>query len=334
MTPLPTLGVVGTLVWDRIVLLDGSPASEDWGGIAYSLAALAAAAEGWRIRPIVRVGADRAAEADRFLSSIPNVDGSAIRVVPETNNTVELRYTDEADRVERLTGGVGSWDVGPLLNAALGCDALYVNFISGFEATLPTMRELRAHFTGPMHGDLHSLFLGLEDDGTRVPQPLSEVESWTGCFEVVQFNEAEFASVRDGRDADAVEEAVLRGRPEVLLVTLGSRGCRYAADRQGRWIAAADRFSEPATHGSVAPVVRGTVQGDIVAGMVDPTGCGDVWGATAFARMLMGSELQAALGAANRAAAISAAGRGTRDLANRLRSDSDGATSRGSGGEE
>lgn len=331
------VGVVGTLVWDTIHQRDGRPEpAHEWGGIAYALAAMSASIpDGWQVVPLIKVGRDLGESALRFLRGLPRVElDTGVRIVQEPNNRVELRYLDRERRTEHLSGGVPPWSWPELSPLARSCDALYVNFISGFEATLPTMRELRAHFTGPMHGDLHSLFLGLEDDGTRVPQPLSEVESWTGCFEVVQFNEAEFASVRDGRDADAVEEAVLRGRPEVLLVTLGSRGCRYAADRQGRWIAAADRFSEPATHGSVAPVVRGTVQGDIVAGMVDPTGCGDVWGATAFARMLMGSELQAALGAANRAAAISAAGRGTRDLANRLRSDSDGATSRGSGGEE
>ncbi len=38
-----TLGVVGTLVWDRIVDRDGlAEPVEEWGGIGYALAALSA----------------------------------------------------------------------------------------------------------------------------------------------------------------------------------------------------------------------------------------------------------------------------------------------------
>ena len=36
---MPRLGVVGTLVWDTIHGPDGGDPVEDWGGIAYSLAA-------------------------------------------------------------------------------------------------------------------------------------------------------------------------------------------------------------------------------------------------------------------------------------------------------
>ena len=42
MTPERTLGVIGTLVWDRILDRDGrSEPVEEWGGIGYALAALA-----------------------------------------------------------------------------------------------------------------------------------------------------------------------------------------------------------------------------------------------------------------------------------------------------
>ena len=41
---MPRLGVVGTLVWDTIHGPDGGEAVNDWGGIAYSLAAWSAVA--------------------------------------------------------------------------------------------------------------------------------------------------------------------------------------------------------------------------------------------------------------------------------------------------
>ena len=51
----------------------------------------------------------------------------------------------------------------------------------------------------------------------------------------------------------------------------------------------------------------------------DPTGCGDVWGATYFSRLLAGDNLDAAILAAHRAAARNVAHRGATGLANHLR---------------
>ena len=57
-----------------------------------------------------------------------------------------------------------------------GLDALLVNFISGFEMSLGTAQLLRRGFGGPIYADLHSLFLGMQADGLRVPQPLPELQ--------------------------------------------------------------------------------------------------------------------------------------------------------------
>jgi len=55
------------------------------------------------------------------------------------------------------------------------------------------------------------------------------------------------------------------------------------------------------------------------ARVVDPTGCGDVWGATHFSRLLAGDTLGDAMRAANRAAARNVEHRGASGLANHLR---------------
>jgi sugar/nucleoside kinase (ribokinase family) len=51
----------------------------------------------------------------------------------------------------------------------------------------------------------------------------------------------------------------------------------------------------------------------------DPTGCGDVWGATYFSRLLAGDNLGDAILAAHRAAARNVGHRGATGLANHLR---------------
>ena len=58
-----------------------------------------------------------------------------------------------------------------------------------------------------------------------------------------------------------------------------------------------------------------------VAGEGDPTGCGDVWGATYFARLLAGDMLGDATSAAMRAAARNVDHRGATGLASYLRGE-------------
>lgn len=175
------LGVVGTLVWDRILDRDGREVPvEEWGGIAYALSALRASLpHGWTILPILKVGRDLAEEAFRFLREIPDVDVSAVVVVPESNNRVELRYTSDARRTERLSGGVQAWTWPELALPAEMCDALYVNFISGMEMELPTARALRTGYPGPVYADLHSLSWGSTGTACAFPAPCRD--GVTGC---------------------------------------------------------------------------------------------------------------------------------------------------------
>ena len=310
-----TLGVVGTMVWDRIFDRDGHGTPvEEWGGIAYALSALGAALpESWGILPIVKVGRDLTEDAFRFLREIPGVDVSAVQVVPEPNNRVELRYANTERRTERLSGGVPAWTWPELAPPLDLCDALYVNFISGMEMELPTARALRAGYAGPTYADLHSLFLGITADGLRVPRSLAGWGDWLRCFDGVQMNEDEFEllGLASG-DAWQVTAEALGPDLKLLTVTLGPRGAAY--------VAASDLASDPFLWRRTSELPRaGTVrsgrvgpQGPPRAG--DPTGCGDVWGATFFARLLAGDGPEGAMAEANRLASRNVEHRGARGL--------------------
>src|SRR5206468_1370289 len=88
-------------------------------------------------------------------------------------------------------------------------DALYVNFISGYELSVETAQLLRRGFPRFVYADLHSLFLGKEADGTRVPQPLPDASTWFGCFDTVQLNEEELEQL--GADPFLVAAGALAG---------------------------------------------------------------------------------------------------------------------------
>jgi sugar/nucleoside kinase (ribokinase family) len=180
---------------------------------------------------------------------------------------------------------------------------------------LGTAAALRQGFRGPIYADLHSLFLGMQHDGMRVRRPLPDAPSWFGCFDMVQLNEDEMRELSPdplALSADAISAGV-----GLLVVTLGARGAAYveAPGFDGR--------SGPHARGAGAST--GTVRSALVEAefveAVDPTGCGDVFGATAFSRLLAGDDVETALRHANRMAGRNAAFRGATGLADHLRGE-------------
>lgn len=296
------LGVLGTMVWDTIHGRDpAQPVVEEWGGIAYSLAALdASLGDDWEIVPLIKVGRDLAPQAGAFWRSVERrMTGSRFIEVPQPNNRVTLRYVSAERRCEQLTGGVPGWtwpELGPLV---ADLDALYVNFISGFELDLATARLLRHGFPRFMYADLHSLFFGTAADGVRVLQPLDDPTAWFACFDVVQMNEDEMAQL--GRDPLAVAAAA---GCRALCVTLGARGVAYFEKGPAGAVRTARLVAAPA---EPAPAAGG-----------DPTGCGDVFGATAAAGLLAGQALEPALRRGLQLAARNVTHRGASGLRDHL----------------
>jgi len=299
---MPKVGVIGSLVWDEIHGRDPAAAVvEEWGGIAYALASLDAHLPGeWELVPLIKVGRDLAAEAQRFLGGLRRLaPGGRCVEVPIANNREVLHYQSAERHCERMSGGVPAWawdELGPMVR---DLDALYLNFISGFELSLGTAQALRQGFAGRIYADLHSLLLGMHGDGMRMLRPLPEAPSWFGCFDVIQVNEEEMAQL--GSDPLSLAAAMLGVGVEALIVTLGARGAVYVSD--GR------------------PPRTALIAGETVLESGDPTGCGDVFGGAVFARLLAGDPLEQAIARGNRAAARNVAFRGASGLAGHLRGE-------------
>jgi hypothetical protein len=313
---LKKLGVLGTMIWDTIIGRDPAEAPlEEWGGIGYALAGLDASLEtDWEIVPLVKVGRDMAPQANEFLRGLARcVEGRRFAEVPEVNPRVRLNYRNLERWCEQLVGGVPPWtweELGPMV---ADLDALYVNFITGFECDLATAQTLRRAFDRPLYGDLHSLALGMHHDGVRRHRPLEQPLAWLSCFDVAQVNEDELRMM-GGEPLTLAARAVELG-VKAVCVTLGARGASYvAAPGFDRLVAAAPGVR------AAPPVVRtATVAGEAEVTSGDPTGCGDVFGSTLFARLLAGADLEAAIRAANRMARRNVSYRGASGLQHYLR---------------
>ena len=109
----------------------------------------------------------------------------------------------------------------------------------------------------------------------------------------VQMNEAEAGALTpEGYDEENLVKQALALNTRVLCITRGSRGCTvYVNDRKH--------------------IVRHDVPGIPVAGNVDPTGCGDVFGAAYCARLVRSDDSAAAAEFANRVAAAKAGMQGS-----------------------
>jgi hypothetical protein len=268
------------MVWDTIHGRDPAQAAEqEWGGISYALAALdATLPDDWQIVPLIKVGRDLAPKANEFLRGLRHTSHAARFIeVPEPNNRVTLRYESAERRCEQMSGGVPPWTWGELGPLVQDIDAIYVNFISGYEMNLETAQLLRRGFRGFSYVDLHSLFLGKNADGMRVLRTLPQAPAWFGCFDVIQLNEDEMGQL--GSDPLAIAADAMRQGCTALCVTLGARGAAYFTGDPIRTA----RIPAPAVHPPASQQPS------------DPTGCGDVFGGAAAAALVGGAPIEEAL---------------------------------------
>ena len=315
------VGVIGTFVWDEIHGRDPLAAPvEEWGGITYALGALdAALSNDWEIVPILKVGYDLAPRAREFMASLKKISpGTGPIEVPHPTNKVTLRYETTERRCEYLRGGIPGWGWRGLQPLMGDLDALYINMISGFEIDLETAQLIRQNFRGPIYCDLHSLLLAVQPDGARTLQPLPNAEAWLRCFDVIQVNEDEMSMLAtDGMDLAA---KAFRAGVSCLIVTMGSRGAVYFAAPGFEYLVDLNRHTLSGQTGAIrTALIPAKASRDGSAG--DPTGCGDVWGATYFSRLLSGDNLDMAIDAAMLAAAKNVDHRGATGLAGYLRGE-------------
>ena len=323
------IGVIGTFVWDIIYGRDArSVPVEEWGGITYSLSGLdAALSDEWEIVPILKVGYDLASRAREYLRTLKRLAADAALVeVPYPGHRVELHYLDDERRTEILTGEIPAWSwlgLKPLLDESR-LDALLVNFLSGWELDLETAQLVRQHFSGPIYCDLHMKVMAVQPNGVRTPRAIPYVAEWCGCFDFLQMNEEEMATIAP--DSMSLAATAIASGVSCLLVTLGKRGSIYVASPGFDTICDLPPRSRLYTGsrggtGELGAVRTALMPAEIVNGSGDPTGCGDVWGATWFSRMLAGDKLGDAMTAAARAAARNVGHRGATGLAAHLRGE-------------
>jgi sugar/nucleoside kinase (ribokinase family) len=293
-----TVTVIGHLCLDEIHHPDGR-ITGSYGGIWFSLATLAhVLPAGDVVRPVFGVGKEDHAQFLEALAALPNVDPSGIYRMPGPTNRVALRYNAGPERVE-VSRDIS--DPIPLkkIIPALDADLVLVNMISGFDVTLETLDEIRMRTRDdkvPVYFDLHSLTLGISGTFERFRRPVDTWRRWLFMLHTVQMNEAEAGAVTpEGYDEENLVKQALALNTQALCITRGSAGCTVYVNEKKH-------------------VVRQDVPGVPAAGTVDPTGCGDVFGAAYCAHFVRSGDSTAAAAFANRVAGAKAGLAGSEGL--------------------
>jgi hypothetical protein len=255
-----TILVLGTITRDTNVYL-GQPPIESLGGILHNVVALAAMTEE-TIVPIANVGVDIYDSVVSRLNTYPNIALNGLNKVVQPNNHCFLFYVLEYP-AEVLVGRVPPIlfsQVKPYLSKST---LIMVNFTSGFDLTLHTLRRISEAASCSVFLGYQLLGLGIDSLGNRYLRRRRNWLQWTAIADFVQLNRFEAEHICGGSlsgNAEAREfaEPILKGRPKMVIITSGEEGAFVIYKQRGEI---------ESVHIPAYPVME----------IVDASGCGDVF---------------------------------------------------------
>jgi adenosine kinase len=256
------LTVIGTITKDTITFLDGK-VKKSFGGILYNILPLALSApQNTVISPVCNLGSDIYKKVLSYLKRFGNIDLSGISMVKEKNNHVHLFYDRRWHKKEILKNLVPKIEFHQF-KPYLDSDYLLINFISGFDINLDTLRKIKAKTHSPIFIDVHSLILGITKNGKRFFKAPALWREYLKIADIVQMNFKEMqiisgSHLKPENEMKEFARTILNLGPDILLVTCGRKGAMLYYKKEERIIC----------YHSSALQVRD---------FVDPTGCGDVF---------------------------------------------------------
>lgn len=252
--------VIGTTNKDTIIFPDGKR-TESYGGILYNVLALSyLGREDVKIYPVCNLGYDVYDQVISYLKTCDNVELDGINKVNCKNNHAFLSINRENQREETLENRVlplNFSQIKPFLKA----EVILVNFISGFDLSLKTLKKVRKSTDALIFMDIHSLILGVDNSGKRFFDTPKNWREWIKQADMVQMNlpELKELSKRNLKSQKEIKEygkQILNLGPKIVVITLEKEGALIIVD---------NKFQK--------------FKGATVRGFKDATGCGDVFSA-------------------------------------------------------
>jgi sugar/nucleoside kinase (ribokinase family) len=281
---------IGHICLDVIHHPDGSE-SQGYGGGYYSLVALSNLADNnTTILPVFGIGVKEYEAFIEHLQQFPNIDTSGIYKVNGTTNKVNLFYSDSQNRIEcseNISPAIPFKKIKPYLDTNM----ILLNMVSGFDISLETLDEIRMTVREdkiPIYLDVHSLSLGINEDGKRYRRPLMNWRRWLFMLHAVQLNEEEASGLTvEKYDEENLIKQTTALDTDNVIITRGAKGCTFFHDEH-KQIQKNDCAAEPIQTAS------------------NSTGCGDVFAAAYCAKYIRTRDFLESAKFANKAAGLKA----------------------------
>ncbi len=276
--------IIGEPCLDVIHKADGTVLNEP-GGISYSVVASGSLDDGVETIPVIGLRRDDRAYFRELFSRLKNVDMSGIYEAGSPVRRVDLFYKDDNRRWECSTQPIEPTPF-DRIEPFLPADGIHINLISGWDITLETLGKIRAASPGcHIHIDLHNIVMRHMPGGKRVRAPREDYLAWCEYADTVQMNEDE-ANIIDSEVKSPRElwGKILGSRARALIVSFAERGLSLY-EKAGNKVA--EHFFPPQA-----------------TAVVDPTGSGDVFGATFIHAVVLGRNFKEAAEAGVRSAVL------------------------------
>jgi sugar/nucleoside kinase (ribokinase family) len=299
-----TITVIGHLCKDIVHLpeeKDNTTPQESFGGIIYTLLTLAnLMSERDTILPVFGVGQSDYEVLIEQLKQYKNIDTDGIFKFKGPTNQVHLFYQKEAQTRIECSKQISAPIPFNRIKSHINGDGVLINMISGSDITLETLDYIRMEVREqriPIHFDFHSLTLGIDQENKRFRRPLTDWRRWCFMLNSIQMSEEEAL----GLSAERYDETTLINHlmplmVRTLLITRGNRGVTTVIQD----------IHKKLTHKEISGVSFGDA--------IDPTGCGDVFGAAFFYSFLKSKDVHIAAEYANKVAALNVTFRSTYEL--------------------
>ena len=210
--------VIGHFCFDMVFKSGEEQPVEYIGGIAHSLAALAAlAASTDVIFPVFGVGTADYDRTTEWLKRFPNVNADGVYKFKGMTNRVHYYPSPEGNGFTQCPKQFADPIPSSRVRQFLDVNGVLINMQSGFDLTLETLDFIRTELRErkvPIHFDFHTLTLGIDGDSKRFRRPMTDWRRWCFMINSVQMNQEEAA----GLTAERFDEATLINHMMPLMV--------------------------------------------------------------------------------------------------------------------
>jgi hypothetical protein len=264
-------GLIGTITFDEITF-DSGQASRGLGGVLYQAAVLCGL--GKQVFLYTNLAEKLVQAVERTIRNWATLQRGRIAQVPGSGNQVHLHYPEKGERVETLKSVVPPLNPGRIIEDMPKLGMLILIMNSGFDIELSGWRKIVASATVPLWLDVHSLPLSRELNVSRRYLPMTGWKKWIEGVSFIQVNEKELSSMLGDPDRRyAEDEALAFGKEafnlgvKAVFVTLGEEGVLVMTPEESK------RIRSPEAKG-----------------VVDTTGCGDVFCGGAAVKLAEGRD--------------------------------------------